>query len=92
VAREITKIHEEFRSGALAELANVYADAPPKGEIVVIVHPPQRTAHEAADVDAFLRSALIEMSVKDAAEAAAFALNIPRKAAYGRALALKAKP
>jgi 16S rRNA (cytidine1402-2'-O)-methyltransferase len=37
VARELTKIHETFQRGTLAELARYYEDAPPRGEVVVLV-------------------------------------------------------
>jgi 16S rRNA (cytidine1402-2'-O)-methyltransferase len=40
VARELTKVHEEIVRGTAAELAARYADAPPKGEIVLVVAPP----------------------------------------------------
>ena len=40
VVREISKLHEECVTGTLAELAARYADAPPKGEIVIVVGPP----------------------------------------------------
>lgn len=89
VARELTKLHEEFREGALADLAAAYAAAPTKGEIVILVFPPEARAAEAADIDAFLAAALRTMSVKEAAAAAADALSVPRKEAYARALALK---
>jgi 16S rRNA (cytidine1402-2'-O)-methyltransferase len=36
VARELTKIHEENRRGALTELIEYYSTHPPKGEIVII--------------------------------------------------------
>ena len=35
--REISKLHEETVTGTLTELAVRYADAPPKGEIVIVV-------------------------------------------------------
>jgi len=41
VAREITKLHEECVTGTLDELAQRYADAPPRGEIVIVVGPPR---------------------------------------------------
>jgi len=91
VAREITKLHEEFREGILADLAETYAAAPVKGEIVIVVFPPVAVAPEAADIDDFIASALAEMSVKEAAAAAAESFAIPRKEAYARALDLKAK-
>ncbi len=40
VARELTKVHEEFRQGAPQELHAWYTERPPRGEIVVIVRYP----------------------------------------------------
>lgn len=37
VAREISKIYEDYRRGTLGELAEHYTGHPPKGEIVIIV-------------------------------------------------------
>ena len=37
VARELTKVHEEFVRGTSAELAARYRDEPPLGEVVVLV-------------------------------------------------------
>ncbi len=93
VARELTKIYEEFDEGPLDQLAGKYAERPVKGEIVVIVHPPDAAPDASSEeIDAFLRTALAHMSVKDAAAAASDALNIPRKAAYERAIAIKGRP
>jgi 16S rRNA (cytidine1402-2'-O)-methyltransferase len=39
VCRELTKLHEEIVRGSAAELAQRYADAPPKGEIVLVLGP-----------------------------------------------------
>jgi len=90
VARELTKIYEEFDEAPLQELADKYSAAATKGEIVVLVFPPVAPkAATAMDIDAFLEAALASMSVKDAATAAADALGVPKKAAYARALGLK---
>ncbi|MEM9168297.1 MAG: 16S rRNA (cytidine(1402)-2'-O)-methyltransferase [Pseudomonadota bacterium] len=89
VARELTKRFEETVEGSLATLAERYASAPPKGEIVVVVHPPAAPPADAADLDAFLADALQSMSVKDAAAAAADALGVAKKTAYAAALALQ---
>lgn len=89
VAREITKLHEEFREGDLPALAAAYAEAPPKGEIVIVVFPPQAEAADEAEIEAFIADALASMSVKEAAAAAAEKFSIPRKDAYARALRLK---
>jgi 16S rRNA (cytidine1402-2'-O)-methyltransferase len=37
VARELTKVHEEFVRGSLSELAGRYATEEPRGEVVVLV-------------------------------------------------------
>jgi 16S rRNA (cytidine1402-2'-O)-methyltransferase len=92
VARELTKLFEETRRGALDELAAHYAHAgAPKGEIVVVIGPPVQ-GEEVSDeaLDAFL-AGVIEHGVKEAASRAAEALGVPRKRAYARALALKAR-
>jgi 16S rRNA (cytidine1402-2'-O)-methyltransferase len=39
VCRELTKIHEEIVRGSAAELAGRYAEAEPRGEIVLVVGP-----------------------------------------------------
>ncbi|MCA8889991.1 MAG: rRNA (cytidine-2'-O-)-methyltransferase, partial [Parvularculaceae bacterium] len=92
VAREITKLHEEFREGELAGLADHYRETPPKGEIVVVVHPPKPQGPPGEDeIDAFLVHALERQSVKEAAAAAANALGVSKNLAYARALLLKDK-
>jgi len=87
VAREISKLHEECVTGTLAELAARYADAGPKGEIVIVVGPPGETAAASdAELDAALDEALSRLSPSRAAAEVAEALSIPRKRAYARAL------
>jgi 16S rRNA (cytidine1402-2'-O)-methyltransferase len=39
VCRELTKVHEEVVRGTAAELAERYADEPPRGEVVLVVGP-----------------------------------------------------
>ena len=87
VAREISKLHEECVSGSLDDLARRYADAPPKGEIVIVVGPPPEAA-EASDeeLDAALDQALSRLSPSRAAAEVAEKLGVPRKRAYARAL------
>ncbi len=92
VARELTKLHEEVRRGALADLAGHYAAAvPPKGELVIVLGPsPARPAASEAEIDAALAAALSRHGVKEAAAAVAAAHGIPRREAYRRALDLLA--
>jgi len=90
VVREITKKFEETATGTLSELAARYADAPPKGEIVIVVGPPgEAEAPAEADVDAALREAMTRLSTSRAAAEVAQALGIPRREVYERALTLK---
>jgi 16S rRNA (cytidine1402-2'-O)-methyltransferase len=87
VAREISKLHEECVTGTLAELAERYTGAAPKGEIVIVVGPPAEA--EAASDDALdeaLDEALARLSPSRAAAEVAALLNVPRKRAYARAL------
>jgi 16S rRNA (cytidine1402-2'-O)-methyltransferase len=92
VIREITKLHEECGSGTLSELANRYADAPPRGEIVIVVGPPsEREAASDDELDEALADALRTMSPSRAAAEVAGLLNIPKKRAYARALELGPK-
>ena len=37
VARELTKQFEEFKRGSVSELADVYRNADPKGEVVLVI-------------------------------------------------------
>jgi 16S rRNA (cytidine1402-2'-O)-methyltransferase len=85
--REISKLHEECVTGTLAELAERYANAPPKGEIVIVVGPPPEAAAVGDEaLDAALDEALGRLSPSRAAAEVADRLNIPRKRAYARAL------
>ncbi len=87
VVREISKLHEETVTGTLAELAARYADAPPRGEIVIVVGPPAERAEASDDdLDRALDEALARLSPSRAAAEVAAALGIPRKRAYARAL------
>jgi len=45
VAREVTKLHEEFRRGRIAEVIAGFHEAPPRGEITVIFGPADEESH-----------------------------------------------
>ncbi len=94
VARELTKLYEEVRRGRLDELGRHYAEAgAPKGEIVVVVGPPEEsaTAPAESDLDAALDAALARMSLRDAVDAVAAATGRKRREVYARALS-RTKP
>ncbi len=90
VTREITKKFEEAVTGTLSTLAARYADAPPKGEIVVVVAPPGEAAPSTIeDADAALAEAMTRLPLAKAAGEVAKRLGLDRKTLYARALALK---
>ena len=90
VAREISKRFEECVTGALSELAGRYADAPPKGEIVVIVGPPgERAQASEQDADALLAEALARLPPAKAAGEVAKMLGLDRRTLYARAMQMK---
>lgn len=90
VTREITKRYEEAVTGTLTTLAARYADAPPKGEIVIVVAPPGEAARpDPHDADAALVDALTRLPVAKAAGEVAKQFGLDRKTLYARALALK---
>ena len=90
VVREISKRFEEAVTGTLADLAKRYAEAPPKGEIVIVVGPPGE-AEPAGDeaIDAALHEALQHLTPSRAAAEVAARLGLPRRAVYERAQRLK---
>ncbi len=89
VIREISKLHEECVTGSLSELTARYADAPPRGEIVIVIGPPPERGEASDDeLDAALREALSRLSASRAAAEVATSLGIAKKRAYTRALEL----
>jgi 16S rRNA (cytidine1402-2'-O)-methyltransferase len=90
VARELTKLHEEARTGMLTELSALYAHSPPKGEIVVIVGlPADASPPSEEDTDALLLEALERLSLAKAASEVAKKTGLDRRTLYTRALELK---
>ncbi|WP_294253323.1 16S rRNA (cytidine(1402)-2'-O)-methyltransferase [uncultured Sphingomonas sp.] len=90
VAREITKKFEECVTGTLSTLAARYAEAPPKGEIVIIVGPPgEAPPATLEDGEAALVEALTRLPASKAAGEVAKKLGLDRKALYARAMELK---
>jgi 16S rRNA (cytidine1402-2'-O)-methyltransferase len=84
IARELTKQYEEVRHGTVSELAAYYSDAPPRGEIVIVIagaDAPQGASEEqvrarAAELRAEGRSA------RDIAATLAAELGASRNLAY----------
>ena len=85
VARELTKVFEETRAGTLAELEGYYAEAPPRGEVTVVVSGTGKAAPEEVTIDPETRArALLAqgMTRKDVADQVADETGISRNTAY----------
>ena len=85
VAREMTKVFEETRSGTLGELAGYYARAPVRGEVTVVVAGAGRPAREERppDPEERARALLAQgMTRKDVADRLAAETGITRNTAY----------
>ena len=83
VARELTKQFEEFKRGSVAELAGVYRDADPKGEVVLVIagaEKPLVTESELSDAARKLRAS--GNSPRDVMDHLVSSLGAPRNLAY----------
>ena len=90
VCRELTKTFEEFRRGTLGELAAYYEDRAVKGEIVLLVAPPDLDdVPGAVEVDVLLRELAASMPTAKAAAEAARLTGLSRKDLYQRLLGMK---
>jgi 16S rRNA (cytidine1402-2'-O)-methyltransferase len=94
LARELTKLHEEFLRGTLPELALKVSEAPPKGEITLIIgpcdsgmvaaRPVQQSVGLAIRVNEIMREQGLDK--KSALKQAAKEFGITRREAYKRLL------
>ena len=91
VARELTKIYEEFIRGTVSQVMASVAQGKVRGEVVILVTPEEQTTEEGEPLEVVLRRLLDQeqLSVKDAARRAAEVTGVPRNEAYTEALRLK---
>jgi 16S rRNA (cytidine1402-2'-O)-methyltransferase len=99
IAREVTKLHEEFLRGKLSQLEESLAERPARGEITLVVGPPEAsavsgqvdTSQSLSDrVEELIRQAKLDR--KEALKLAAKERGISRRAAYDQLVESKAKP
>src|SRR5207248_8254616 len=88
VCRELTKVHEEVVRGTAAELAARYGEAPPRGEVVLVVGPAAAEAEPdlGPALDALARLVEAGARTRPAASVVADLTGIPANRLY-RALA-----
>jgi 16S rRNA (cytidine1402-2'-O)-methyltransferase len=86
VCRELTKLHEEIRSGTLGELAEYYSAVPPRGELTIVLHgtgeapvEPDRTEDAIERATSLLAEG---MSRREIAQKLTQSLGLPRNEAY----------
>lgn len=89
VARELSKLHEEARRGPLPDLVDWAKDKSPRGEMVILVAPGVAQMATDAEIEARVTALLAQMSVRDAAKAAAETFGIAKGRAYEIALRMK---
>ena len=90
VCRELTKKFEDVQSGPVESLRAFYAETPARGEIVVLIGAGQEAKVDKSDLEAALVHAMLNLRVKDAADAVAGAYGLPRRDIYQLALKLQA--
>jgi 16S rRNA (cytidine1402-2'-O)-methyltransferase len=83
VCRELTKVHEEVVRGTASSLAERYADAPPRGEIVLVVGgAPPRSGLDPAAVEAVRALVDAGARARPAASVVASLTGAPANALY----------
>ena len=89
VCREMTKLYEEVQKRNLDDLIDFYKNRPtPKGEIVIVVSPPEKGEGRVDDLDDAMKKALKTLSVKEAVAAVTYMTGRKRKDVYTKALEL----
>lgn len=91
VARELTKIYEEFARGNTSRVIALFADRQIKGEVVILVAPSEESEREgegAEALDDVLRRYLLAggLSVKDAVKRVCVEMGRSRSEVYAEAL------
>ncbi len=91
VCRELTKLHEEVRRGALRKLAQDYAQgAETRGEIVIVIAPPDESERRQKQASRRHHPQCAEARVGEGCRRAKIAdrTGVPRREVYQRALEL----
>lgn len=89
VAREITKMYEDCRSGTAAELIAHFEANEPKGEMVLMIAPSDKELPVDIDVEALLREKMAETSLKSAVKSLVETYGLNKNEVYELALRIK---
>ncbi|MDI7775985.1 16S rRNA (cytidine(1402)-2'-O)-methyltransferase [Asticcacaulis sp. EMRT-3] len=91
ICRELTKLFETGHRGPLSALIDDPVLQEPKGEIVIVIAPPEDDAPSTDNLDEALQLALQTYAPADAAKQLAQAFGLPRKLIYQKALEMQAR-
>jgi 16S rRNA (cytidine1402-2'-O)-methyltransferase len=91
VALELTKKFERVFRGPIGDLGPQFADAEPKGEVVILIAGATDTAVDEDQWKAALAEAMADKPLRSAVDAVATQFGLKRKDVYDAALALKAQ-
>jgi 16S rRNA (cytidine1402-2'-O)-methyltransferase len=96
VARELTKVHEEFLHGHIEDLISAFDSKPPRGEITLLIAPPEAAAADRASAAGASTTSLAErvaelagaqsIDRKSALKIAAKERGLTKREAYKRLL------
>ncbi|WP_298432992.1 16S rRNA (cytidine(1402)-2'-O)-methyltransferase [Geobacter sp.] len=92
VARELTKMHEEFARGAVSEVIDAFTGRQVKGEVVILVSPGSDELQvETVRVESLLEKYLLDgtLSLKDAVRFVVAETGLQRSEVYAAALRIK---
>lgn len=89
VAREITKLYEQCLTGSAAELLAQFRVQEPKGEMVLMIAPPEQKAGADLDIETLLKEELKTNSVKTAVKNMVELYGLNKNEVYNLALRLK---
>lgn len=91
VARELTKMYEEFIRGSVSEVVATVSQGIVRGEVVILIAPGEAAADEAEPLESVLQRLMADgsLSIKDIAKQAAVISGVSRSEAYAEALRLK---
>jgi 16S rRNA (cytidine1402-2'-O)-methyltransferase len=86
VARELTKLHEEIRTGTLGELAEYYSTVPPRGELTLVLRGTGTAAAEPVSTEDAIEQATSLLAEglprREVARRITESLGLPRNEAY----------
>lgn len=94
VAREVTKMFEEFIRGSVSEVIAAVSRGIVRGEVVILIAPGEAAQQEAEPLEEVLDRLMADgsLSIKDMAKQAAVISGVSRSEAYAAALRLKNEP